>query len=165
MKKYFIALVLLSKFAVAQNKTTTIYLIRHAEKAESKKANASENPDLSEMGQMRASHWDDIFAAVRFDAILSTKYNRTQQTATPTALTQKITVTNYDPKELTAVRIKKNYEGKTLLIVGHSNTIPDLVNKLIGQKVYPLIEETVYGNLYIITINGETVNHQLLKSL
>lgn len=171
-KKYCIVLVLLTTIAMAQKtqtvggmsgaKTTTIYLIRHAEKADDSK---NKNPDLSEMGQMRASHWDDIFSAVRFDAIYSTNFNRTKQTAGPTAKTQQLGVTVYDPKELTVEKIKKNHLGQTILIVGHSNTIPDLVNKIIGQKVYPLIEETVYGNLYIVTITGDIVNHQLLKSL
>jgi 2,3-bisphosphoglycerate-dependent phosphoglycerate mutase len=160
MRKYFIIMVLLTKVAVAQNKTTTIYLIRHAEKADN-----SKNPNLSEMGSMHASHWDDVFSAVHFDAIYSTNYNRTLKTAEPTALTQKIAVTTYDPKDFSLEKIKKDHSGQTILIVGHSNTIPDLVNKLIGQNVYPIIEETTFGNLYMITINGEIVNHQLLKSL
>ena len=153
-------MVLLTKVAVAQNKTTTIYLIRHAEKADN-----SKNTNLSEMGLMRASHWDDVFSAVHFDAIYSTNYNRTLQTAEPTALTQKIAVTTYDPKDFNLEKIKKDHLGQTILIVGHSNTIPDLINKLIGQNVYPIIEETAFGNLYMVTINGEVVNHQLLKSL
>ncbi len=160
MKNYFIVMVLLANLAVAQNKTTTIYLIRHAEKADT-----SKDTNLSETGLMRASHWDDIFSAVHFDAIYSTIYNRTKQTAAPTALAQKLTVVAYDPKDFSLEKIKKDHSGQTVLVVGHSNTIPDLVNKMIGQNVYPTIDETVFGNLYIVTINGEIVNHQLLKSL
>lgn len=160
MKKYFIVMVLLTNLAMGQNKTTTIYLIRHAEKADN-----SQNPNLSEMGLLRASHWDDIFSAVHFDAIYSTNYNRTKQTAEATALTQKLTVTTYDPKGFSLQKIKNEHSGQAVLIVGHSNTIPDLVNKLIGQNVYPNIEETNFGNLYIVTITGEIVNHQLLQSL
>ena len=163
-------MMLLTKLAVAQNtraagelsgaKTTTIYLIRHAEKADN-----SKDTNLSEMGLMRASHWDDVFSAIQFDAIYSTNYNRTLQTAAPTALKQKVTVTIYDPKEMNFGKIKKEHSGQTILIVGHSNTIPDLVNKITGENVYPNIEETTFGNLYIVTVNGEIVNHQLLKSL
>ena len=160
MKNTFLLMVLLTQAALAQNKTTTIYLIRHAEKADS-----SKNPNLSDQGAMRASHWDDIFSAIHFDAIYSTNYNRTQQTAEPTALTQKVNVTIYDPKDFSLAKIRAAHEGKNILIVGHSNTIPALVNQLIGTKQYPDIEETVFGNLYIVTINGDEVNHQLLKSL
>ena len=160
MKHFFLLMVLLAQTSFAQTKTTTIYLIRHAEKAD-----ASKNPNLSDMGAMRASHWDDIFSDIHFDAIYSTNYNRTQQTAAPTALTQKVSVTTYDPKDLSLAKIKATHEGQTILIVGHSNTIPALVNQLIGSKRYPDIEETAFGNLYIVTINGDVVNHQLLKSL
>ena len=163
-------MMLVTKLVVAQNtqtagelsgaKSTTIYLIRHAEKADN-----SKNTNLSEVGLMRASHWDDVFSAVQFDGIYATNFNRTLQTAAPTALTQKITVTTYDPKEPNLDKIKKEHSGQTILIVGHSNTIPDLVNKIIGQNVYPNIEETIFGNLYIVKIHGEIVNHQLLKSL
>ncbi|MES2747223.1 MAG: phosphoglycerate mutase family protein [Bacteroidota bacterium] len=160
MKNYILLLLLLTQLGFSQNKTTTIYLIRHAEKAD-----ASKNPDLSEAGLVRANHWNDVFSAVPFDAIYSTNYNRTLQTAKPTATAQKITVVTYDPKEMTLDKIKAAHLGQTILIVGHSNTTPDLVNKLIGQNVYSMMEETTFGNLYIVTINGDIVNHQLLKSL
>jgi hypothetical protein len=51
------------------------------------------------------------------------------------------------------------------LVVGHSNTISDFVNKLINQNVYAAIEDTTFGNLYIVTLNGDLVTHLLLKSL
>lgn len=148
------------QMAFSQNKATTVYLIRHAEKAD-----ASGNPELSAAGNARASHWSEVFAAVKFDAIYSTAYKRTQATAKPTADAQKIAVTAYDPKTLTAEKIKSAHTGQTLLVVGHSNSIPELVNKLIGQNVYPMIEETDFGNLYIVTLNGDAVSHHLLKSL
>lgn len=162
MRTYCILLLLLTQLTMAQNKqaTTTLYLIRHAEKAD-----ASANPDLSAEGVVRASHWNEVFSAVHFDAIYSTHYKRTEQTAAPTAVAQKTAVSYYEPKELTVEKIRSGHAGQTILIVGHSNTIPNLVNQLIGENVYPMIEETTFGNLYIVTLNGEVVNHQLLKSL
>ena len=157
MKKYLIILVLFSQMMVAQ--TTTIYLIRHAEKADS-----SKDPVLSETGIQRANHWNDVFSAVNFDAVYSTNYNRTQQTATPTAKKNKVIVKLYDPKTIDIEKIKKEHLGQNILIVGHSNTTPDLVNKLIHQNVYETIDETTFGNLYIVTINETVVNYQLLKS-
>ena len=158
MKKYIFILALLSQIAVAQ--TTTIYFIRHAEKADN-----SKDPVLSEEGIKRANHWNDVFSAVTFDAIYSTNYNRTQQTATPTAKKNKVIIKLYDPKTINIEKLKKEHLGQTILIVGHSNTTPDLVNKLIHQNVYEAIEETTFGNLYIVTINETVVNYQLLKSL
>lgn len=159
MRKLVFILVLVAQFSLAQTKTTNIYLIRHAEKADN-----SINPDLSQAGLQRAQHWNDIFSAVKFDAVYSTNYKRTEQTATPTATSQKISISHYEPKDLTVEKIKA-HSGQTILIVGHSNTIPDLVNQLIGQNKYPMMEETEFGNLYLITSNGESINYQLLKNL
>lgn len=158
MIKYIIAVVLFTQISFAQ--TTTIYFIRHAEKADK-----SSDPVLSEAGTQRANHWNDVFSAVNFDAVYSTNYNRTQQTAAPTAKKNKVIVKLYDPKTIDIEKIKKEHLGQTILIVGHSNTTPDLVNKLIRQNVYETIEETTFGNLYIVTINETIVNYQLLKSL
>ena len=158
MKKYLILIVLLSQIAIAQ--TTTIYFIRHAEKADS-----SKDPVLSDAGIQRSNHWNDVFSAINFDAVYSTNYNRTQQTAAPIAKKNKVIVKLYDPKTIDIEKIKKEHLGQTILIVGHSNTTPDLVNKLIHQNVYETIDETTFGNLYIVTINETVVNYQLLKSL
>ncbi|TAF59247.1 MAG: phosphoglycerate mutase, partial [Flavobacterium sp.] len=59
----------------------------------------------------------------------------------------------------------KEQKGQAILIVGHSNTTPDLVNNIINHKVYAPIDDTVFGNLYIITISGNEVSHQLLQGL
>ena len=48
-------------------------------------------------------------------------------------------------------------------MVGHSNTIPYLANKIIGKDIYSSIDETIHGNLYIISIVNENVTYQLLK--
>ena len=52
---------------------------------------------------------------------------------------------------------------KKVLIIGHSNTTPNFVNQIINQKIYADIEDTNFGNLYIVTINGESITHQILK--
>lgn len=160
MKNYFLFLLLLVQLSFAQHKTTTIYFIRHAEKADSYK-----NPDLSSAGLERAAHWSAIFSETTFDAIYSTDFKRTKQTATPTAENKKLDITLYDAKSLDFDKFKTDNLGKTILVVGHSNTIPDFVNKLITQNVYAAIEDTTFGNLYIVTLNGDLVAHLLLKSL
>ncbi len=160
MKNYFLFLFLVVQLSFAQQKTTTIYLIRHAEKVDS-----STNPDLSSTGLERAAHWGKIFSDIPFDAIYSTDFTRTKQTAAPTATNKKLDVILYDPKSIDFDTFKNENLGKTILVVGHSNTTPDFVNKLINQNVYAAIEDTTFGNLYIVTLNGDQVTHLLLKSL
>ena len=160
MKNYFLFLFLIAQLSFAQNKTTTIYFIRHAEKVD-----RSNNPDLSTFGLERAAHWSEIFSDIPFDAIYSTDFTRTKQTAAPTATNKKIDITIYDAKNIDFQKFKTDNLGKTVLVVGHSNTIPDFVNKLINQDVYSNIEDKTFGNLYIVTLNGDIINHLLLKSL
>ena len=160
MKNNFLFLLLVVQLSFAQHKTTTIYFIRHAEKIDS-----SKNPDLSSVGLERAAHWGKIFSETTFDAIYSTDFKRTQQTAAPTAENKKLDITLYDAKSLDFDKFKSDNLGKTILVVGHSNTTPDFINKLINQNVYAAIEDTNFGNLYIVTLNGDQVTHLLLKSL
>lgn len=160
MKKYFLLLFLVVQLSFAQDKSTTIYFIRHAEKVDS-----STNPNLSTVGLERAAHWGEIFSEIPFDGIYSTDFTRTKETATPTATNKKINITLYDAKNIDFQKFKIDNLGKKVLVVGHSNTIPDFVNKLINQNLYPNIKDTTFGNLYIVTINGDIITHQLLKSL
>lgn len=148
----------LTQFVLAQNKTTTYYLIRHAEKTDS-----SKNPDLSAIGLERAANWSRIFSEIPFDAVYSTDYKRTLQTATPTAEKNKKEIILYNPQSINLPDFKKETAGKTVLIVGHSNTIPAFANQLIGKKAYADIEDTTFGNLYIITVSDDTASYQLLK--
>jgi 2,3-bisphosphoglycerate-dependent phosphoglycerate mutase len=159
MKKYLLIIALfILQISFGQQSTTTYYFIRHAEKVDN-----SQNPDLSEIGLERANLWNKIFSEVSFDEIYSTDYKRTIQTATPTATDKKIQIKLYNPKTIAIDSFKKETLGKKVLIVGHSNTTPNFVNQIINQKIYADIEDTTFGNLYIVTINDGTITHQLLK--
>ncbi|OOV25535.1 hypothetical protein BXU11_15720 [Flavobacterium sp. LM5] len=160
MRKLIISLLFLVLSAGAWSQTTTIYLIRHAEKVDN-----SKNPDLSKSGWERAEHWKTILNQVPLKAVYSTDYLRTVQTATPTVTSKNLEIIKYDPKTLDLEKLKNEHKGQAILIVGHSNTTPDLANKIINQKVYAPIDDTVFGNLYIITISGNEVSHQLLQGL
>ncbi|OAZ03623.1 SixA phosphatase family protein [Flavobacterium succinicans] len=160
MKKIVYAFVFLVFTLGALGQTTSIYLIRHAEKVDN-----SKNPDLSKAGLERAEHWKTILSQVPLKAVYSTDFLRTVQTASPTATSKNLEIIKYDPKTIDLEQLKKDYKGQAVLIVGHSNTTPDLVNKIINKKVYAPIDDTVFGNLYIITISGNEVSHQLLQGL
>lgn len=140
---------------------TTYYFIRHAEKDRS---NALErNPHLTQKGLERAQKWSEIFGNIEFDAVYSTNYHRTKQTAQPTADRNKLEITIYDPNNIdTPKAFLEDNKGKTVLVVGHSNTTPAFVNAIIDQKKYEDIEDSNNGNVYIVTIIGDKIVDQVL---
>jgi broad specificity phosphatase PhoE len=140
--------------------TTTYYFIRHAEKDRTDSTNA--NPHLTDIGKLRANKWSTILGAETLDAVYSTNYNRTLETAQPTASKNNVDITVYDPKAIDTPAFLKATEGKKVLIVGHSNTIPTFVNAVIGHKKYEDIDDANNGNLYIVTITGNKIIDQLL---
>lgn len=147
------------KIEVSQ-KTSTYYFIRHAEKDRSDSAN--ENPHLTNIGKQRAEHWNEVFKNINFDAVYSTNYNRTIETAQPTASKNKLDLVLYDPKTIDISKFLKDTEGKTILFVGHSNTTPNFVNSLLGSKKYLDIDDSNNSNLYIVTVFGDHMTDHLL---
>ena len=139
---------------------TTYYLIRHAEKDRSDAK--EQDPHLKAEGLKRAENWSVVLGNLKFDAIYSTNYLRTKETAQPTANKNNLEITLYQPNPKDMDAFKKENEGKTVLIVGHSNTIPDFVNALIGEKTYEDIDDSNNGNLYIVTCVGITDVAQVL---
>jgi len=161
MKRLIIILLVaglaLPAFAQKENQTvTTYFLIRHAEKNRNNPDN--KNPHLTDKGRERALRWSQILKNVKLDAVYSTDYNRTKETANPTAASQHLKVTFYHPIKIDYAAFKKETKGKTVLIVGHSNTIPNFVNALIGKDKYKQIADTNNANLYIVTITGDKVS-------
>ena len=140
-----------STYAQESDSSTIYYFIRHAEKDKSDKTN--KNPNLVMEGVLRAAKWSLVFENVHFDAIYSTDYNRTKQTAQPTAEKKGLEVQIYDPRQLYSEEFANATKGKTVLVVGHSNTTPAFVNTILKEKKYPSIDESNNANLYIITIS------------
>jgi broad specificity phosphatase PhoE len=140
--------------------TSVYYLIRHAEKDRSDKTN--KDPNLTEAGHKRAAYWASVFENVPFDAIYSTNYNRTKQTAQPTATAKGLKVMMYHPTKMDMDNFLKETRGKTVLVVGHSNTTPAFVNRLIRKENYEQIDDRNNGNVYIVTISGASKTAQLL---
>lgn len=156
MKKLFlISLVLLTSpsFTFAQ---TTIYLVRHAEK---ELADGAKNPELTSIGKFRAENIAKQLSKVGITTVFSTDYNRTMQTARPTADLLNLDIQHYDPSKLVDFADKIKKMDETILIVGHSNTTPKLTSLISGQVVKPISEDE-YDNLYqiIITENQSILN-------
>ncbi|WP_299392445.1 phosphoglycerate mutase family protein [uncultured Gelidibacter sp.] len=140
--------------------TTTYYFIRHAEKDRSD--TSEKDPHLTEVGHQRAQNWSSIFQHISFDAVYSTNYHRTKETGQPTAEKNNLEITIYNTNTYFDEDFKSATKGKTVLVVGHSNTIPEFVNAVIGSEKYEHIDDGNNGNLYIVTLIGETVNDIVL---
>lgn len=140
--------------------TTTYYFIRHAEKDRTDPSD--KNPHLTEIGKARAIHWSNNLSEVKFDAVYSTDYNRTKETAQPTATKNHLDLTIYDPNTMDVTSFMKDTKGQTILIVGHSNTTPAFVNKILGKNKYQDIDDNNNGNLYIVTLSGDKIIDQVL---
>ncbi|MFK8060978.1 MAG: histidine phosphatase family protein [Polaribacter sp.] len=163
MKKYFFffifAFSLLS--SCASDETTTYYLIRHAEKDRTDKTN--KNPNLNDKGQERAKKWAAYFKNINFDAVYSTKYNRTMQTAKPTAESHSLEILNYNPRKMYDSIFQIDTKGKTILVVGHSNTTPVFANKILGEKKYENMDDHDNASLYIVTVSGDKKTSKIEK--
>lgn len=144
----------------AFSEVTTYYFIRHAEKNRSDSTNL--NPHLTNIGKMRAENWSSIFNNITFNAIYSTNFNRTIETAKPTAIKNKLELLIYSPKTIDLTKFLDETKGKTVLVVGHSNTTPLFVNDILGQKKYDNIDDNNNGNLYIITVINDEMTDQVL---
>ena len=134
------------------NENTTYYLIRHAEKVRTDPND--QNPALEIKGMMRAKRWAAYFEPIKIDKIYITKFVRTKQTASFIAQEKQVTPTTYDPNTVYSDKFLKETNGKSILIVGHSNTIPQLVNKLIGEEKFEDMDDGDNSTLFKVTING-----------
>ncbi|TFG72562.1 MAG: histidine phosphatase family protein [Flavobacteriales bacterium] len=129
---------------------STYYFIRHAEKDRSDPENT--DPELDQSGLGRAMHWAEILKDVPLHAIYSTDYTRTSMTAAPTSVKMNVDVQYYDPQTIDIAQFKQDNLGRSVLVVGHSNTTPDFVNKMIGEDKYAPMDDTDNGSLFIVQI-------------
>jgi phosphohistidine phosphatase SixA len=126
---------------------TLFYMIRHAEKEAE-----GENPGLNAKGQARAELIKTMLANTPLDAIYSTPFLRNRATVEPLASLKNLEITIYDPNDTPALlkSIFEKHPGGTILIVGHSNTVPGMVNTLIGEDKFENLSETEYQRLFIV---------------
>jgi broad specificity phosphatase PhoE len=126
---------------LASAEPSAIYLVRHGEKM------AGSDPELSAQGQQRARYIAAILRRAGITAIFSTKTVRTQQTAAPLAQQTGLSVQLYDP--LAPLALVEKVRGLTgaVLVVGHSNTLPELV-RLFGGAPGAEIADDEFDRLY-----------------
>jgi broad specificity phosphatase PhoE len=134
--------------ASAQTAQTTFILVRHAEK-ETVGVSDPKDPPLSKEGQDRAQSLMRLLDKQKIDAILSTNFNRTKSTVKSLADSKGIEIKTYESlKEADLNKLKEG--GGTIVICGHSNTIPAIANLLLGKEQFTTFPDSDYGNLLII---------------
>jgi broad specificity phosphatase PhoE len=138
---------------------TAIYLVRHGEKAAEGK-----DPALTAQGQARAQNIATILQKAGVTSIFSTPTARTTQTAQPLAVKSGVQVQDYDPKAPQALVDKVKSLNGAVLVVGHSNTLPELV-RLFGGAPGPDIADDEYDRIYQLNAGpGGAVATVLLTS-
>lgn len=137
----------------------TVYVVRHAEKVTSSDSigkMSATDPALSEAGKVRALVLKDELAGKHIKHIYSTNTTRTRSTAEPLSEATKVPVELYGNIDSLINSIQS---GKgNALVVGHSNTVDDIVNKLCGQvKIASDLTDGQYDDLFIVKIKGRKV--------
>jgi broad specificity phosphatase PhoE len=129
---------------------TTIYLVRHTEKVN----DGSQDPGLTDLGERRALAFAQLLRGKRVTHIFSTPYKRTRRSALPVAIEHGLEIEEYDPSDAENFVSKLKILTGTILVTGHSNTIPGLVNMLTGESFADL-DDSVYDHVYIVSIDED----------
>ena len=148
-------------FSIPENDCSTFYLIRHAEKVRINKTDR--DPALNEKGIIRAFNWRDFFIDKDISKIYSPNYKRTLETVKPIEVATGLTAILYSPSSIDYDNFISSNKGEIVLVVGHSNTIPDFVNELINDQVYSQIDDLNNSNLYIVNLCDSSISHRLIK--
>ena len=161
--KYIVILLLTLGFlfdcsAQGNNDTFTIYLVRHAEKE-----NSFADSPLTPCGEERAESLCGFFRDVPLEAVYSTNYQRTQNTASPTASSKGLTVQDYEAHALNELMEELLRNKKDALVVGHSNTTGVLAGLLIGSELND-INLSIYNLIYQVVISNEGGRLHILHS-
>jgi broad specificity phosphatase PhoE len=122
----------------------TVFVVRHMQKAD------GADPPLSTEGVANAQALADKLATSGITAIFATQTRRAMETAQPLAARLGLTVMPYDPGKPEALAAKVAALPGAVLIVGHSNTVPDLIARVGGREPVTLTEQD-YGTVFVVT--------------
>jgi broad specificity phosphatase PhoE len=142
-----------SDVSAVDQPSMTVILVRHAEK---KSEPENKDPDLSPAGIARAKELVRMFGDAGITAIYATQFKRTQQTVKPLADKLGLPVAQVDAKKTPELvkQIRARNVGQVIFIAGHNNSVPEIIAALGGPQL-PIIPETEFDNLYILTVQGD----------
>ncbi len=158
--KYLILIVLLAFISSCGN---TFYIVRHAEKEtgiDPQTMKTFINPPLTFGGQQRALKLKEILSSKNVKYIFSTNTLRTISTARPLKelfLGMPIRIYSSKPDSLDAfIQQLREIRKGNVLVVGHSNTVDNIANKLCGKTVVPGdLKDNEYNNLFVVKRKGK----------
>lgn len=133
----------------------TYYVVRHAEKAVPSPGttmSTPNNPPLSPAGEQRAQALKATLASKKIAYIFSTNTIRTRSTADPLARLLSLEIQHYSPMPDSAFIARLKGLKRSTLVVGHSNTVDNIVNGLTNTNSIPAdLQESEYDNLFVVT--------------
>ena len=128
-----------------------VYVMRHLNTVA-----GQPDPDLLPEGRQAAEALASWFGEERPVAIYVTDYKRTRETVAPLAARLGLTPILYDPRDTPGLVARVRAEHGAVLVVGHSNTVPDIIAALGGARPAPLAHED-FGDIWRVAPSGETV--------
>jgi len=145
--------------------TTVILVVRHAERNDGESCSPATikgrpNPTLAITGSARAQALAHVGGEDGIAAIYASEYCRTQQTVQPLAAQLGLTVNVVDQYEADGSTVNVNNlinqiwaknTGQVVLVAGHTNTVPAIVQRLSGISI-AAIDETDFDNLYVVVV-------------
>lgn len=137
---------------------TVIFLVRHAERAE----DGTSDPPISEVGQDRARLLARMLRDVDLTHVHTTDFRRTRATGDPTAEAAGVEMALYDPDDLEGFADRLRATPGRHLVLGHSNTTPQLVEAL-GGDPHGDIDELEYDRLYVMTLTPDGPSTVLIR--
>lgn len=154
-KTIFVLLLSICSFACsnALPSNTIIYIVRHAEKDVSDPKN--QDPELSDIGIARVKALNEKLKNQKIDAVFSSKFKRTIKTGLDIAKSNKLVVQEYDAhkyKELSDL-VKTKFKNKKVLIVGHSNTVLELIESFGASRPLGALTDDDYDFLFEVKID------------
>jgi phosphohistidine phosphatase SixA len=140
------------------NNDYTLYLVRHAEK----QTDQGRDPDLTTAGEHRSQRLATWFQDKDVQDIWSSDYKRTQGTAKPLVDSSGLDLRIYDPRDLVSLSSQLAQIKHNAVIVGHSNTTPDLARALCGCEIDDM-DESEYDRLIVISVIDDKTRVQTLR--
>ena len=152
---FLLILLAVESVGIAQS-TTRIFVVRHADR--------EPGDELNPSGMQRAVELKRILMNTGIDSIFSTGFVRTQKTVAPLAAALNLPVLLYDSNPPLLKRIDLYSKGKTVLVVGHSNTVAQLIKACGCQPPFLNVPDNQFDNLFLIILQHANKKHPLSGS-
>lgn len=150
MKRLLFCLAALALTSSALAESPIIFLVRHAERA-AISGRVPSDTGLSEPGRTRAQSLAQALKDAKLTAIFTSEYKRTQETAAPLAESLGIRPEVVAADDLRSLLSKMKSARGNVLVIGHSNTLPQIINAL-GVSERVAISESDYDNLFLVLL-------------